>query len=111
MNWEAVGAIGEAIAAAGVIATLVYLALQIRQNTQTVRAATFQQAAAASTALAEQLSRDPELTRIFVSGVNELGSLSCMRKWRGQLRLVRMRKANSASHYSSLPMKWNDYWG
>jgi hypothetical protein len=34
MNWEAIGAIGEAIGAFGVIATLGYLAFQIRQNTK-----------------------------------------------------------------------------
>ena len=32
MNWEAIGAIGELLGAAGVIATLGYLAFQIRQN-------------------------------------------------------------------------------
>ena len=32
MNWEAIGAIGEVAAAAGVIITLGYLALQIRQS-------------------------------------------------------------------------------
>ena len=32
MNWEALGAIGELLGAAGVIATLGYLAFQIRQN-------------------------------------------------------------------------------
>ena len=34
MNWEAIGAIAEMIAAVGVILTLGYLAFQIRQNTQ-----------------------------------------------------------------------------
>ena len=32
MNWDAVGAIAEALGAVGVIATLLYLASQIRQN-------------------------------------------------------------------------------
>ena len=32
MNWEAIGAIGELAGAIGVIVTLVYLAIQIRQN-------------------------------------------------------------------------------
>ena len=32
MNWEAIGAIGEVLGALGVIATLGYLAFQIRQN-------------------------------------------------------------------------------
>lgn len=39
MNWEAIAAIGEAVGAAGVIASLVYLAVQIRQNSQSVRRA------------------------------------------------------------------------
>jgi hypothetical protein len=33
MNWEAIGAIGEVLGALAVIVTLVYLAVQIRQNT------------------------------------------------------------------------------
>ena len=32
MNWEAIGAIGELIAAVAVVVTLIYLATQIRQN-------------------------------------------------------------------------------
>ena len=36
MNWEAIGAIGEIIAAAAVVFSFVYLAAQIRQNTQQV---------------------------------------------------------------------------
>ena len=38
MNWDAIGAIAELLGAIGVIASLVYLATQIRQNTATVRA-------------------------------------------------------------------------
>ena len=42
MTWEAAGAIGEVVGALGVIATLVYLAAQIRTNTKAVNASTFQ---------------------------------------------------------------------
>jgi len=42
MNWEAMGAIGEILGAVGVIVSLVYLALQIRQNSNVVRSATRQ---------------------------------------------------------------------
>ena len=34
MNWEAIGAIGEVIGAIAVILTLIYLSVQIRQNTR-----------------------------------------------------------------------------
>ena len=37
MNWDAVGAISESVGALGVIVSLIYLALQVRQNTQQVR--------------------------------------------------------------------------
>ena len=34
MNWDALGAIGEIVGAVAVVATLLYLALQIKQNTR-----------------------------------------------------------------------------
>ena len=37
MNWEAIGAIGEIIGAVAVLVTLIYLATQVRQNTNAVR--------------------------------------------------------------------------
>ena len=40
MNWDALGAIGEIVGALGVIATLAYLAVQVRQNTGAIRGAT-----------------------------------------------------------------------
>ena len=42
MNWEALGAIGELIGGVAVIATLIYLAVQIRQNTAMITAQTVQ---------------------------------------------------------------------
>ena len=39
MNWEAIGAVGEIVGACAVLVTLVYPALQIRQNTTQARAA------------------------------------------------------------------------
>jgi hypothetical protein len=50
MNWDAIGAVAELLGAIGVIASLVYLATQIRQsreqtsqNTRALRAGTYQQ--------------------------------------------------------------------
>lgn len=41
MNWEAIGAVGELIGAVAVVATLIYLAVQIRQNTKSVQSTNF----------------------------------------------------------------------
>ncbi len=37
MNWEAIGAVAELLGALGVIASLAYLGLQVRQNTRQMR--------------------------------------------------------------------------
>ena len=43
MNWEALGSIGEIIAASGQIVTLVYLVIQVKHNTLSIKANTHQQ--------------------------------------------------------------------
>ncbi len=76
MNWEAIGAIGEIVGAAGVIATLGYLAIQIRQNTQSVRASAFQEAIRDAARITEHLVHDAELTRIFFAGRRDFEALT-----------------------------------
>ena len=76
MNWDAIGASAELVGALATVATLAYLALQIRQNTKVVQLST-------ATARAEQrmqqsafLSQTPEINRIFWAGLDEPESLS-----------------------------------
>jgi len=38
MNWEAIGAVSETIGAIAVVVTLIYLAVQIRQNSENLAA-------------------------------------------------------------------------
>ena len=65
MNWEAIGAIGEILGAGGVIATLAYLAVQIRQNTKMARAATRQELAGQMQTLASDLVKVEGIADIF----------------------------------------------
>ena len=44
VNWEAVGAIAESIGAAAVLLTLVYLARQIKHNSEVTKVASYHQA-------------------------------------------------------------------
>lgn len=61
MNWEAVGAVAELVAALGVIVSLLYLAAQIRQNTASVRASTYQDFTRESADTTRDALLDPEL--------------------------------------------------
>lgn len=76
MGWEALGAIAEGIGAVAVVASLVYLARQIRQNSSLVEetaAATRAQAAVTSAGHGADafrwLAGDAELTRIWFAGI------------------------------------------
>jgi hypothetical protein len=76
MSLEDLGNIGEVVAAVGVIISLIYLAVQIRQNTSTVRAAAFQDVVGNSASFLKEVFRDAELTRIWISGSEDLNSLT-----------------------------------
>ena len=58
MNWEAIGAVGEVVGAIAVVATLVYLATQIRQNTKTVKNSSVEALIAAMQANINLTARD-----------------------------------------------------
>ena len=65
MNWEAIGAVGEVLGAIGVIVTLGYLALQIRQNTDSLRATSELGLSQQSADWMSRMAADPELSRIY----------------------------------------------
>ena len=69
MNWDAIGAIGELIGGAAVIATLIYLAIQLRQNTKGIRAQSYYNVVSGKNALYRELAANRELFNILVQGL------------------------------------------
>lgn len=76
MSWDAVGAIAETIGALAVLATLAYLALQIRQNTRSTDSAVLQGMWDNLQALQLALSQDPDLARLVIKANREYESLT-----------------------------------
>ena len=76
MDWEAIGAIAEALAAVGVIATLVYLARQIRTNTNAVQSAAAQSVHENFAVWYRMLASEAELSRIITNGLRDYAALS-----------------------------------
>ena len=75
MNWEAIGAIGEVVGAVAVFITLVYLSLQIRQNTRSVKAAAVQAATISASSTYAALAYDAEMSRIYWEGLSDFKAL------------------------------------
>ena len=65
MNLEAVNALAQLIAAGGVIASLFYLAAQIRQNTRSMRAVVVDSLAQSIADVIRPMAEDRELMRAF----------------------------------------------
>ncbi len=69
MNWEAIGAIGEILGAAGVIVTLAYLAVQMRQSNRLAKRAAIQGVLAGRAEMNRFIASDPALTELFWRGM------------------------------------------
>jgi len=68
MNLDAIGNIGEAVGAVAVVVSLVYLMIQLRQNTRTIRSATYQSIVATAAACNQTLTQNKELARVMRLG-------------------------------------------
>ena len=76
MTLQDLGSLGEFVAAIATLATLVYLAVQIRQNTRAVRAGSHQAVSDSFIAVNSWVARDPSLARIYRVGMDNLDDLT-----------------------------------
>ena len=75
MNWEAVAAIGQVASAVGGIAALLYLALQVKQNTRAVRGTAADAALTHSMEWQRLLIENADLARIWSIGLEDPAAL------------------------------------
>jgi hypothetical protein len=75
MNWDAVSAVAESVGAVGVVATLVYLAVQIRSNTRALRAATYDSFVSQFRDWNAPLRANPQLSAQFGTQIEEIETL------------------------------------
>lgn len=75
MNWEAIGAIGEILGALAVVATLVYLTVQLRQNSLQLRLGSFQTAAHNYSGRIIDVLSDPRTLPVFRKGLQDFEAL------------------------------------
>ncbi len=76
MTIQDLGSLGELIAAVATVATLVYLAAQIRQNTRALRSSSFHGVTDSFNQVNMRVANDESLARIFRLGSEDLAQLT-----------------------------------
>ena len=76
MNWDAIGAVGELLGAAAVLFTLIYLAVQIRQNTSAVATATYESTMTGFNDINIVVAGNPALASVLDRGCQNPESLN-----------------------------------
>jgi len=65
MNWDALGAISEMLGAAAVFLSLIYLAVQTRNNTRALRSAAFNQVRESFSEVSLAMMQDPSIVALI----------------------------------------------
>jgi hypothetical protein len=77
MNWEAVGAVGEIVGAVAVVATLIYLARQMNQNSSALRSTTAQRANEMAISVYNPIAANEDgLAELLLRGLQDPKALS-----------------------------------
>jgi hypothetical protein len=101
MTIEQLGSLGEILAAAATIATLAYLALQIRRNTQATRAASFHAITDSMNHINVSVAQTPGLARIWLAGTADRNALSEEERHQYDLLLLAYFHVFETLHYQS----------
>jgi hypothetical protein len=111
MNWDAIGAIAETLGAVGVIASLVYLATQIRQNTRATRVATYQDLIDSYQQGQVNIAYDAEVSELYRMGMEGSDQLSEADEFRFNWLLgTRMMAFDNAMYQFQSGMLSPDRW-
>ncbi len=112
MNWDAIGAIGEILGAVAVLVTLVYLATQIRQNTEQARLSSIQAVNSSNDSAFEPIYI-PENSAIFTKGQNSYTSLTEHEKVVFHMLMTRLIASFDSTTYQYLQGSYDEdlYWG
>jgi hypothetical protein len=76
MNWDAIGAIAEAVGALAVIITLIYLTFQLRQNTKAIEHSTYRGVLDDANQWQYKVIDNPDIAELYIAGMrgDELSS-------------------------------------
>jgi hypothetical protein len=110
MNWDAIGAVSELMGALGVIATLLYLSIQVRQNSKMMKANSKQSISDASQQLIYKMADEVEVMQKGLFEHESLNPIEYRKLWFLSRAMLRGYEAQIFQHKVGLldESEWND---
>lgn len=90
MSWEEIGAIGQVVAAVGLIPTLIYLAIQVREQNRANRRASLDLLSTQWTELVRTMNESPDFGSLYLTGLQNFESLDPVSRLRFGAYLLRI---------------------
>lgn len=111
MSLQELAWLGGTMSGIGVLFTILYASIQIRNNTRAVRAAAFQQVVNSFAAISFDIARDRQLSEIYIAGSRDFAALSELDRARFSLMLLSfLRRAENVFFQSELRMLHTRQW-
>ena len=107
MNWNALGAIGELASAVIVLASVVYLAMQIRQNTKQTKLGAIQAVNASNDSAFDPIYLT-ENTKIFTKGQASFSDLNAHEKIVFDMLMMRLAASFDSTTYQHVQGSYDD---
>jgi len=110
MNWEALGSIAELISGIAVLITLIYLAIQIKQNTTIARELILRSQTDRNMDNSKFMAGTPGVMDIFIRAMDDLQAVTKEERWKFGSYMFAMFLDFQEAYHFHLTGRQDDYW-
>mgnify|MGYP003666874038 CR=1 FL=1 len=110
MNWEALGAIAETIAGIAVLITLIYLAIQVRQNTAMSRETILRNQTDRNMDNSKFIAGTPGLMDIYIRAMDDPDQVTREERWQFGSYMYGMFLDFQEAYHFNKSRRQKDYW-
>ena len=111
MSLQELASLGAAMSGVGVIASVIYVSIQILHNTRAVRASAFQQVRNSFAAISFDIAKDKSLIELYLRAGRDFASLGDVERAQYSLMLLSfLRRAENVFFQSEIHMLQTQHW-
>lgn len=112
MNWDAIGAIAEMVGVVAIFVSLIYVAVQIRQNTEQLsrsaeaaELSAFERNIESGNGIRELLILHPDVSRLLLKGMKSYSALESLEKFRFGMLLRNLFSSSQGAYIRQISVR------